>query len=100
MAANGIKVKPSLLYIHTCSGFMCKICGLESRYQSNMVRHVNSHASDHSPDDYSIFTYNKNNILKITEKILLWKCAHGIPMNAFIDDLITSLFPEGSLYSD
>ena len=100
MNENNIRVKPSLLYVKTFNGYKCKICGQESPYQSNMIRHVHLHESDHSPDDFSIFTYNGNQILKSTEKLLLWKCAHGIAMSAFNDPLFTSLFQEETIFSD
>lgn len=58
------------------------------------------HEADHSPEDYSIFSYNGHSILNITKKLLLWKSVHGIAISALNDPLITFLLQDDTLFSD
>lgn len=97
---SSIKVKPSLLYTSTDDGFMCKLCGFTSKYQTNTIRHIHSHEIDNADEEYSSFTYNGYNILKKTEQVLLWKSSHGIPLYALCDELLTSILPENTITSD
>ena len=95
----------NLLFVHQefADRWLCTLvlaCVLLSAYQSNMVRHVHLHEADHSPEDYSIFSYNGHSILNITKKLLLWKSVHGIAISALNDPLITFLLQDDTLFSD
>ncbi len=92
-------VKPSTKYFKNENNqYECKICHRTFDVQNSAIRHSHDHP-DIPKKNLSKFTYNDNNILLSTERLLLWKASHGIAMEALEDPLIINLLPDNSLMS-
>lgn len=94
------KSKKELPYfINDKSKYECKLCGIECTKQSNICKHFKNFHSINE-QELSIFTYKGKPISLSTEKILIWKCSHGIPMAALCDKFLIDLLPPLTLKSD
>lgn len=94
------KNQKTLPYFKDVSGkYVCSICRSEYTCQSNVCRHYKKHHPEDDNEEKSIFTYKGKLINKSTERILIWKCCHGIPMAALSDCLLTDLLPPSTLKS-
>ena len=98
LISKAMSVKPANLYFKNDDNmFECKICHKTYPYQNNVIRHVHDHSIPEN--QYSNFTFQGNQILKSTEKLLLWKALHGISMLALDDTLLSDLLSKDCLQS-
>lgn len=93
------KIKKPLPYFTNKDGMIeCSICGSTFLQQSNACKHIKKFHSE-PEQEKSIFKYKGKNINKLTEKVLIWKCSHGIPMAALNDNFFNDLLPPSTLMS-